>query len=143
MFNAKVSAAKNWMVVGKLLILAAISPAMANDISNPRFFEYRTGSFINEVAQISFGWFKTFDDDQKDSYTQALYHAVMFAENGQAVEWYKRDASGVAVPVMTWPTGSGYCRRMHVQAIAYGVQKTLSSTACFSNASSNWRWIRE
>ena len=46
------------MVAGKLLILVVTSPALANEINNPRFFEYRTGSFINEVAQISFGWFK-------------------------------------------------------------------------------------
>jgi len=131
------------LVVGKLLILVAINPVQANDITNPRFFEYRSGTFINELAQLSFGWFKTLDDDQRDSYMQSLQHAVMNSENGQAVEWYKRDASGVAVPVMTWPTGSGYCRRMHIQAIAYGVQKTLSKTACFSNASSNWQWIRE
>jgi surface antigen len=131
------------MVVGKLLILVAISPAMASDITNPKFFEYRSGTFLNELVQLSFGWFKTFDNDQKDAYTQSLQHAVMFAENGQGVEWYKRDASGVAMPVMTWPTGSGYCRRMHIQAIAYGVQKTLSTTACYSNASRDWRWIRE
>ena len=70
-------AVKSWMVVGKLLILVAISPAMANDITNPRFFEYRTGTFLNELAQISFGWFKKLDDDQRDSYTQSLQHAVM------------------------------------------------------------------
>ena len=75
------------MVAGKLLILVAISPAMAADVTNPRFFEYRTGTFLNELVQLSFGWFKTFDDDQKDAYTQSLQHAVMFAENGQAVEW--------------------------------------------------------
>jgi len=56
---------------------------MANDITNPKFFEYRSGTFLNELAQVSFGWFKTFDDDQKDSYTQALQHAVMYAENGK------------------------------------------------------------
>lgn len=110
------------MAVGKLLILIAASPAVANDIANPRFFEYRSGTFVNELAQLSFGWFKTLDDDQRDSYTQSLQHAVMYAENGQAVEWYKRNSSGAAVPVMTWPTGSGYCRRMHIQAVAHGVQ---------------------
>jgi len=85
------------------------------------------------------------DDDVKRITTARLGMSANCGEftYWKAVEWYKRDASGVAVPVMTWPTGSGYCRRMHIQAIAYGVQKTLSKTACFSNASSNWQWIRE
>jgi surface antigen len=129
------------MVIGKLLILVATSPALANDINNPRFFNYRGESFVNDLVIGGFGWFRTLNDDQKDAYTQAVTHAVMYAENGQAVEWFKGTASGMAVPVMTWPTGSGYCRRIHAQAIAYGVEKTMSKTACYSNASSNWRWM--
>jgi surface antigen len=133
------------MVVGKLLILAATSSSAFanNDINNPRFFEYRGGSFINELITVSFGWFKTLSTDQKDAYTQAVTHAVMYAENGKEVVWYKGDASGVAVPVMTWPNGSGYCRRIHVQVIAYNTEKIMSQTACYSNASTNWQWIRE
>jgi len=133
------------MVVGKLLILAATSSSAFanNDIKNPRFFEYRGGSFINELITVSFGWFKTLSTDQKDAHTQAVTHAVMYAENGKEVAWYRGDASGVAVPVMTWPTGSGYCRRIHVQVIAYNTEKIMSQTACYSNASTNWQWIRE
>lgn len=131
------------MAVGKLSMLLAANTALANSINNPRFFEYRSGSFINETVNISFGWFKTLSTEQKASYSQSLTHAVMFAENGQKVEWYKDDASGYAVPVMTWPTGSGYCRQIHVQAIAYGVEKAMSQTACFDNAHTNWRWIKQ
>lgn len=143
MFNAKVSVVRNWTAVGKLLILLAASPAFAAEVDNPKFFEYRSGGFMNRLTDISFGWFKTLDDDQKEAYSQSITHAVMFAENGQGVSWYKRNASGVAVPVMTWPTGNGYCRRIHIQAIAYNVQKTMTATACFENSSDNWRWIRE
>ncbi len=132
------------MVVGKLLILVATSSAYAStDIYNPRFFEYRGGPMINELINVSFGWFKTLDVEQKDAHAQAITHAVMFAENGQSVEWYKNNASGFAVPVITWPTGSGYCRRLHLQIIAYNIQKTMQQTACYSNASRNWQWIRE
>jgi len=143
MFNAKVLAANVSMVVGKLLILVAFNTAHASDINNPRFVEYRGGPIIQELIQTTFGWFRTLSNEQKDSYFQAVTHATMFAENGQAVEWYKDDASGVAVPVMTWPTGSGYCRRLHIQTIAYNVEKTVSRTACYSNASGNWQWYRE
>ena len=114
MFSEKVSAVKNLMVLGKLLMLLAISPVLANDINNPKFFEYRSSGFINRLAELSFGWFKTLTDEQKQAYDHALTHAIMTAENGQKVSWYKNDASGYAVPVVTWSTGSGYCRRMHI-----------------------------
>ena len=129
------------MVVGKLLTLLAISPTYANEIVEPRFFEYRSGSFVNQLITMSFGWFKTLDEEQKSAYDQSLYHAVMTAENGEKVSWYRNNASGFAVPVMTWPTGSGYCRHMHVQAIAYGIEKTMSATACYDNSQDNWRWV--
>jgi hypothetical protein len=133
------------MVVGKLLTLLAISSSSvyANDLNEPRFFEYRSGGFTNRLVDFTFGWFKTLDRDQKESYHSAIHHAVMMAENGQRVTWYKNDASGMAVPVMTWPNGNGYCRRVHIQAIAYGVEKTMAATACYDNAHTNWRWIRE
>jgi hypothetical protein len=59
------------------------------------------------------------------------------------LKWYEGRASGTAVPVMTWPTGSGYCRRIHLQTIAYGQEKTMSQTACFQNIQDKWRWVRE
>lgn len=128
------------MVAGKLSILLSTS-ALANDISNPRFFEYTGGDFVNRLADISFGWFKTLDDDQKEEYYQSLNHALMYAENGQTVRWYRRNASGSSTPVMTWPTGSGYCRRLHIHAIAYSTPKTMTATACFDNNNSKWRWM--
>jgi surface antigen len=131
------------MVVGKLLTLLATSPSLASDISNPRFFEYSAGGFGNNLIDLSFGWFRTLDDDQKEHYHRALMHAVMTAENGQKVSWYRRDASGYAVPVHTWPTGSGYCRRIHIQAIAYSTEKTMTATACYNNAHDNWEWKKQ
>ena len=144
MFNAKELVVKSLTAVGKLLILWAVySTAHAGDLRNPRFFEYRGGPAINELVQTTFGWFRTLDDEQKASYSQAITHALMVAENGQTVEWYKSNASGIAIPVMTWPNSSGYCRRLHIQTIAYNVEKTISRTACYSNASRDWQWYKE
>jgi surface antigen len=145
MFNARVLAVRSLMVAGKSLILAvSIGTAVAQtNINNPQFFEYRSGGFINRLTDMSFGWFKTLDNEQKEAYHSSVAHAVMAAENGQAVSWYKNDASGVSTPVMTWPTGNGYCRRIHIQTIAYNTQKTMTATACFDNAHTNWRWVRE
>lgn len=131
------------MVVGKLLILLACSPAVADEIDQPRFFAYRAGGFVNHLVDISFGWFKTLDSEQKAAYNQAITHAVMFAENGQKVTWYQNNASGVAVPVMTWPSSNGYCRRIYIQAIAYNVEKTMAATACFDDTYEQWRWFKE
>jgi len=131
------------MVVGKLSILVATSSAVADSIPDPKFFEYSGGNFANRLATVTFGWFRKLDDDQNDAYTQAISHAVMYAENGQRVDWYRGDANGYAAPVMTWPTGSGYCRRIHTEIVAFNMIKSLSQTACFSNADNRWRWVSE
>lgn len=117
--------------------------AVASEVDNPRFFDYRSGGFANRLVDLTFGWFKTLNADQKDAYDSSLVHALMYADNGQAVSWYKNDASGYAVPVMTWPTGNGYCRRVHIQAIAYNVEKTMSATACFDDINNSWRWVND
>jgi len=131
------------MVVGKLSILVAINSATAGTISNPKFFDYQGGTFANRLANVTFGLFRKLDNEQSDAYTQAITHSVMYAENGQRVDWSRGDASGYAVPVMTWPSGDGYCRRIHTQILAFNMAKNLSQTACYSNASRNWRWISE
>ncbi len=131
------------MVAGKLLILVSGSLAYADTLDNPRFYSYSGTSFVNRIADVSFGWFKKLDAEQLAEYNQALTHAVMYSENGEKVTWYRKDASGYAVPVHTWPTGSGYCRRVHVQTIAFNQQKTKTATACFSNANDTWQWVSD
>jgi hypothetical protein len=144
MFNAKALVAKSRTVVGKSLILLAVSfNAAAVEANEPRFFEYRAGGFINRVSDFSFGWFKTLSAVQNESYHSSINHAIMFADNGQKVSWYQDDASGFAVPVMTWPSGNGYCRRVHIQAIAYNVEKTMTATACFDDINNRWQWVND
>ena len=144
MFKGAVSVAKNWTVLGKLLILLTSTPVLANDISNPKFFDYRSGpNVVTDLLNITFGWFKTLDDNQKSAYYQSITHAVMYAENGNKVEWFQGSASGYSLPVMTWPNGSGYCRRIYIQAIAHNTERTMQRTACFNNSNSSWRWTRE
>lgn len=113
----------------------------ANDISNPRFFEYRSGGFSNRLMDLTFGWFKTLSDSQQEAYQQSLLIAVETAENGQRVKWYRDNASGSSTPVSTWPTGSGFCRRIHINVVAHGLEKSMSATACYDNAQDNWRWV--
>jgi len=142
MFNAKALAAKSRTVVGKSLILLVVSfgSAGAVEANNPHFFEYRSGGFINRLFDLSFGWFKTLDSEQKEAYHSSINHAVMYADNGQRVQWYQGNASGYAMPAMTWPSGNGYCRLVHIQAIAYNIEKTMSATACFDDVNNRWQW---
>ena len=92
---------------------------------------------------MTFGWFKKLNPEQLADYHQSVTHALLYAENGQRVSWYRQNASGYAVPVVTWPNGSGYCRRLHVEAIAYNVRRVKSATACFSNNFNQWRWVED
>ena len=136
------------MVVGKLLILLSISipfatVVQAGEIDNPTFYTYSGGPFMNRLMNMSFGFFRKLDNQQLEAYNQAVTHAVNFAEAGERVQWYHGDASGYAVPVHTWPThGGGYCRRIHIQVIAYNQEKVITETACFNGANSTWRWAR-
>ena len=134
MCNIKALVASCLMVVGSL-------SANAESLAEPRFFEYRSSRFINRLAEVSFGWFKTLDDEQKSAYHSSIIHAVMYVDNGQTVRWYVNDASGEVTPVATIPNGNGYCRRIHVQTIAHGVQKTTGATACFNDVDNTWKWF--
>jgi surface antigen len=131
------------MVVGKLLILTASNTAFATDIENTQFFNYKSAKFTNRIAEFTFGWFKTLDDDQKQAYNQALTHAILYSDNGEVVRWYKNDASGTVVPSVTWPSGAGYCRRMHIQIIAFNVEKTSTATACLDETADRWTWYNK
>ena len=131
------------MVLGKLLTLLCISSVAHADISIPRFFEYQGGPYLGRILNLSFGWFKTLDAEETEAYHSSIMHAVMSAQDGERVVWYKGRASGMTIPVMSFPTGSGYCRRMHIQATAYNVTKTMAATTCYHAGTNDWRWITD
>ena len=131
------------MVLGKLLILLTSAPSLADDIFQPKFFEYNSKTIIGRVVEFSFGWNKKLNDEQTQAYHQSLVHALEYAENGQKVKWYKQDAGGFSQPVVTWPSNGGYCRRIHTQAIAFSMQKTMTVTACYNSSTNSWTWYRD
>ncbi|MCA1806809.1 MAG: hypothetical protein LC687_02935 [Actinobacteria bacterium] len=125
------------------LLIAISSPLYASDVNNPTFYSYSGGSFTNRLVNMSFGFFRKLNNYQLEAYNQAVSHAVMMADNGERVQWYQGDASGFAMPVYTYPTHSGgYCRQIHIQVIAYNMEKTLSETACLNASNNNWQWVR-
>jgi surface antigen len=133
------------MALGKSLILASVisSTALAQDTFDPKFFDYKSNGIIDRIVDFSFGWNKKLSDQQKFAYHQSIIHALEYAENGDKVKWYKNNASGYSVPVLTWPKSNGYCRRLHLNVIAYNKQKSMAVSACYSNLNSNWTWYRE
>jgi|TARA_B110000977_G_C10935577_1_gene438845 surface antigen len=141
MFKEKVLAVKSLMAVGKLSILLLISsPAVSADFTNPKFFDYSSNQGTTRMLEWSFGWFKKLDPTQREAYMSSVTHALLYAETGDSVRWNVFDASGISTPVMTWPTGSGYCRRLHLTAIAYNKQQTMTVTGCYNNSSADWSW---
>jgi hypothetical protein len=126
------------MVLGKLLILTfASSTALAGEP-----FKYDS-TLVNRPADLSFGWFKKLDEDQETAYVSSMVHALMYADNGQRVEWYKNGAYGFAVPVYTKSTGGGYCRRIQAYVYAFNQERQFSETACYTNFNDSWRWVVE
>ena len=144
MFNAKASAVNVLTAVGKYLTLILFSTSIhAGSLSDPSFFQYESGSFTNRVGAIAFGWFKRLDDNEKHAYYSAINHAVFYADNGEQVNWSQGKAWGLAMPVVSWSTGAGYCRKVHIQASKYNVTKTMSRTACYQNGTDNWTWYAD
>ena len=127
------------LLAGKLF-----NNAHAREVNDPRFFEYRGGHFLNQLADLSFGWFKRLDDRQSLAHHRAISVALHSADYGHPVRWYVDDASGSVTPIAHIPTGGGgYCRRIHINVIAHGVEKNFQETACYDNAHDNWRWLRQ
>lgn len=138
MFKGKVLAVVVLMVVGKLLILGSGSTAFAGPV-----VRYQTDPFDNYLREERFGWFKKLNEEQNAAYFQAVTHAVTAAENGEEVAWYKQNASGRAIPLVTWPNSTGYCRTLHVETIAFNRRNVRTVTACYSTATRSWRWVSD
>ena len=142
MFRGAELVVKSLTALGKSLILASVisTSAIANDVWNPKFFEYNSNGVVSRAIEFSFGWNKKLSEEQKLAYHQSVIHALEYADNNQKVKWYRDNASGYTVPVMTWPKSDGYCRRLHINVIAFNKQKAMSVTACYNNMASNWTW---
>lgn len=114
--------------------------AQTIDIVNPKFFENVNGSLADKVLNVSFGWFKSLDDEQKRAYHSSIAIALEEANPGQYVKWYENNASGTVRVAWLLPDSIGYCKRLHIEAIAYSTQKNFQVTACFNDVDKRWRW---
>lgn len=128
------------LILTAVILISSVSLAHSDEVESPTFYSYSGGTFTNRLVSMSFGFFRSLDDNEEDAFYQAVNQAVMYADTGQTVSWFRGQASGTATPVFTWPVNNGYCRRVHIKTYKYNRVRTQAATACFSG--NTWRWVR-
>ena len=123
-----------------LLVMNTSTKAQTINIENPKFYADTHGSILEEVINVSFGWFKGLDADQKAAYYSSLILALEEVQPGQFSRWYKNNASGTVRVAWQFPRNGTLCKRLHVSVIAYDMQKNLQTTACFNEVDNRWHW---
>lgn len=124
-----------------LLVTNTSINAQTINIENPRFYnELHGGNTLHHILNISFGWFKTLDKEQKEAYHSSIVVALEEAQPGQFARWYKNDASGVVRVAWQEPRNGSICKRLHISLIAYSTVKEVQSTACFNEVDNRWSW---
>ena len=98
--------AKNLMAAGKLcLILVVSSNCYAQSWTRPLFQDWTPDSGIVGMLYNAAQYHTTkLSGRDQDYHTQAVYHALNNAENGELVEWYsdRSDSMGKVQIAMTW-----------------------------------------
>jgi hypothetical protein len=91
-----------------------------------------------ESDPISFGWFKTLDDNEMSLYAMAMINAILSADNGDKVEWHSNRAMGYSMVLYTKPTGHGYCRTVYTSVYAFNQEKDKTQVFCYLNDRDRW-----
>ena len=127
-------------IAATLLVMSTSTNANTVNIENPKFYENVSGSMLERIINVSFGWFKGFDNEQKIAYYSSLILALEEVQPGQFSRWYKNNASGVVRVVWQYPRNGYLCKRLHVSLIAYDTEKNIQTTACFNGTDNRWEW---
>lgn len=125
-----------------LLVMSTSINAQTINIDNPRFYNEVNGPFLKQVLNVSFGWFKTLDKEQKEAYYSSMIVALEEAQPGQSARWYRNDASGTIRVAWQEPRNGTVCKRLHISIIAYDTIKNMQTTACFNDVDNNWLWYQ-
>lgn len=123
-----------------LLVSSMSINAQVIDIENPKFYDSIDGSVFERIINVSFGWFKGLDDEQKAAYYSSLILALEEAQPGQFTRWYKNNASGSVRVAWQLPKNGALCKRLHISLIAHNRQKDMQTTACFNDTDNRWYW---
>ena len=123
-----------------LLVMNTSINAQTINIDNPRFYSDVNGTFLRQILNVSFGWFKTLDDSQKEAYYGSIIMALEDAQPGQFARWYKNNASGTVRVAWQELRTAGLCKRLHISLIAHDTIKNIQTTACFNDIDNRWSW---
>lgn len=116
--------------------------AQTINIENPRFGDDNSRSTLGQIINVSFGWFKTLDESQKEAYYSSMILALEESQPGQFARWYRNDASGTVRVAWQELRNGTVCKRLHISVIAYGTVKNMQTTACFNEVEDTWNWYR-
>lgn len=125
-----------------LLVTSTSINANTVNIENPRFYNDNSRFGIAQILNVSFGWFKTLDNDQKEAYYSAMILALEESQPGQFARWYRNDASGTVRVAWQELQNGSICKRLHISVIAYNTAKNMQTTACFNEVDNTWNWYR-
>jgi surface antigen len=113
------------------------------DIPLPEFYDYGKGDAVGIIFGSMFGGFYSLSEIEKAAHSEAVTTALTKAELGQRVIWRLGKTAGYAMPVATFPSSQGYCRRVHIFISSSGRERAISKTSCYENATGKWKWISD
>lgn len=90
--------------------------------------------------RISFGWGKSFNDEQMEYYSLAQWHSIVYAEVGEKVKWQSGNAHGYSQVLLLEPKGGGYCKHVRTVVFAYNKKESITMAACYEFWSKRWAW---
>lgn len=125
-----------------LLVTSTSINANPINIENPRFYSDTNGSTLGQIINVSFGWFKTLDNSQKEAYYSSMILALEESQPGQFARWYRNNASGSVSVAWQEIRNGTVCKRLHISVIAYDTMKNMQTTACFNEVDNTWNWYR-
>jgi hypothetical protein len=123
-----------------LLVMNTSTNANTINIENPKFHDSMGGDLLEQIINVSFGWFKELDADQKSAYYSSLILALEEVQPGQYSRWYKNNASGTVRVAWQYPKNGSLCKRLHISLIAHNTQRDMQTTACFNDIDNKWYW---
>jgi len=123
-----------------LLVMNTSTNANTVNIENPKFYDSVSGDLLEQIINVSFGWFKELDADQKTAYYSSLILALEEVQPGQYSRWYKNNASGTVRVAWQYPKNGSLCKRLHISLIAHNAQRDMQTTACFNDIDNKWHW---
>lgn len=91
-----------------------------------------------KTEALEFGWFKTLDEVEMNSYTSSIGQALLNADNGEAVHWNRSRAWGLSRVLYTDTNSQGWCRTLYIEVNAFNKKASDTKKFCYDKVSKNW-----